>query len=104
MASIRGSGAALREALMGARFAWRLPRHLRRGLGVSEARVTLRRRLERREHAFLAVAAEAVYGHRASPYRPLLEADGCEYGDLVRLVEGDGVEGALRALLRRGST
>jgi hypothetical protein len=65
--------------------------------------VTLRRRLERREHAFLAVAAEAVYGHRASPYR-LLEAAGCEYGDLVRLVEGDGVEGALRALLRRGST
>jgi hypothetical protein len=87
---------------MGAKFAWQLPRHLRRPLDVAEALATLRRRLERREHDFLTLVAAAVYGHRASPYRPLLEAAGCEYGDLVRLVERDGVEGALRALLRQG--
>ena len=44
----------------------------------------------------------AVYQSPASPYRALLEHAGCTQGDLVRLVERDGVEGALRALLREG--
>jgi hypothetical protein len=99
---MRGSRVTLDDVLMGAKFAWRLPRHLRRRVDVTEAWATVRRRLERREHDFLALAASAVYGHRASPYRPLLEAAGCEYGDLERLVEREGLEGALRTLLRHG--
>jgi hypothetical protein len=97
----RGRG-VLDDVLMGARFAWRLPRHLRRSLDVAEARQILRRRLERREQDFLTLVADTVYGRRSSPYRPLLDAAGCEYGDLVRLVQEDGVEGALRTLLRHG--
>jgi hypothetical protein len=87
---------------MGARFAWRLPLHLRRRLTVAEARATVRRRLDQRERAFLDLVGRAVYGHAPSPYRALLARAGCEPGDLARLVRADGVEGALGALLRAG--
>jgi hypothetical protein len=62
----------------------------------------LRRRLERRANDFLALARETIYDYPGSPYRLLLEAIGCEFGDLERLVEADGVEGALQTLYRRG--
>ena len=44
----------------------------------------------------------AVFGRPLSPYRALLQHAGCELGDLERLVRDDGLEGALRTLLRRG--
>ncbi len=47
--------------------------------------------------------AGAVYRSPASPYRALLGHAGCAYGDLARLVERDGVEGALQALAREGA-
>src|SRR5262249_40557940 len=37
-----------------------------------------------------------------SPYRKLLAAAGCEMGDVERLVETEGLEGALRTLERAG--
>jgi hypothetical protein len=37
-----------------------------------------------------------------APYRELLKIAGCEFGDLRRLVEMDGLEGALGSLFRRG--
>ena len=45
---------------------------------------------------------EGVYRRGVSPYRRLLAAAGCEYGDLERLVRQEGVDGALLALLRHG--
>jgi hypothetical protein len=43
-----------------------------------------------------------AYERDDSPYRRLLAFAGCEYGDLEALVGREGVEGALRALLRHG--
>ena len=43
-----------------------------------------------------------VFHNPRSPYRPLLKHAGCEFGDVSRMASLDGVEGALRALLRAG--
>lgn len=90
------------ELTMAARLLRRLPSFLRHPITLDEARVTLRRRLERREDDFLGVARHGIYDHPRSPYRELLKVAGCAYGDLERLVRQDGVEQALRVLLRQG--
>jgi len=87
---------------MGARLLGGLRGYLRTPLTLPECRAILRRRLERREADFLALARHAVFANPRSPYRALLRLAGCEYGDLERLVGRDGVEGALRVLLRQG--
>jgi hypothetical protein len=92
----------LEDVVAGARFYWSLPSYLRHPISLEEARATLRRRLERREADFLALARRAIYRHAGSPYRRLLELAGCEYGDLERLVGQEGVEGALGILFRGG--
>jgi hypothetical protein len=92
----------IRDVVMGARFACRLPFHLRRRFTVAEARATVRDRLQRREQDFLTLVRQVIYQHGASPYRILLDVAGCEYGDLERLVRQEGVEGALRVLMRSG--
>lgn len=66
------------DARVGARLLWRLPAFLRRPITAEEARATLRDRLERREADFLALARRLIYGHAASPYRPLLQMVGCD--------------------------
>jgi hypothetical protein len=63
--------------------------------------MALRRRLETREAALLALARR-IYRQAENPYRALLRSAGCEFGDLERLVARDGVEGALEQLLRNG--
>lgn len=85
-----------------ARFTCRLGPFLRRPIGAAEARAALAGRLARREDDFLSLARVAIYGNPRSPYRALLLAAGCSFGDLERLVRRDTVEGALRALLREG--
>ena len=75
---------------------------LRHPLAPAEARAVLSRRLARREADFLALVRDAVYGNDASVYRRLLRHVGCEYGDLERLVVQNGLEPALRELLRQG--
>ena len=92
----------LDEAALAARLLWSLP-SLRRGRPTLEqARETLRRRLERRAADFLALVRRTVYRHDASPYRQLLRLAGCEFGDLEKLVAGEGLEGALQTLYRQG--
>ena len=92
----------LGDLRQGAGFVRRLPGLLRAPISVAAARVVLRHRLESREAAFLAMARQSVYARPSSPYRPLLRQAGCDYGDLERLVQQEGVEGALRTLLRHG--
>ena len=92
----------LDDAIMGARLLGGLRAHLRTPLTLPESRAILRQRLENRGTDFLALTKQAIFGNRRSPYRALLRLAGCEYGDLERLVHLDGVEGALRVLLRRG--
>jgi hypothetical protein len=89
----------LEGVLVGARFFVRLPAFLREPVSLDEARAVLRRRLEQREADFLALVRRAIYDNPANPYRELLNLAGCEYGDLERLVNHEGVDGALHALL-----
>ena len=79
----------------------RLRPFLRHPVRVPEALAALRRRFERREADFLALVGSAVFD-ADSPYRRLLRGAGCERGDLERLVQQAGVEGALQTLLRNG--
>jgi hypothetical protein len=92
----------LSDLHQGLRFAWGLPGFLRRPTSLGEARAALPRRLAQRGASFLDVVRRAVYAGPPNPYRALLAAAGCEWGDLVHLVERGGVEGALAALFRRG--
>jgi hypothetical protein len=66
------------------------------------ARRILERRLAGRAADFLALTRGAVFANPVSPYRWLFAQAGCEYGDLERLVLGEGLEGALGALFQRG--
>jgi hypothetical protein len=92
----------LDDVVTTARLAAGLPGFLRHPITVADARIVLGRRLQDRALDFLALVRRGIYEHAPSPYRPLLRRAGCEYGDLESLVRQDGVEGALRALLRRG--
>ena len=62
----------------------------------------MQRRFEQRAAAFLALARRAIYQRPGNPYRQLLALAGSEAGDLARLVEAEGIEGALAELFRRG--
>jgi hypothetical protein len=86
---------------VGVRFLAALPRFLRSPFGLAEARATVKRRFELRASQFLARVDEA-YHRPASPYRRLFDHAGCEASDVAVLVESDGIEGALRVLLRAG--
>jgi hypothetical protein len=87
---------------LGIRFVRRLPQFLRKPLTADQARATIQRRLADRAMDFLSMAREFVYPNQQSPYRKLLECAGCEYGDLVHLVQSEGLEASLRALFRQG--
>jgi hypothetical protein len=92
----------LRDVRIGLRFARALPAFLRNPIDPRTARRAVAGRFARRADDFLRVCRESIYGNPLSPYRALLEHAGCTYGDLTSLVERDGVEGALRVLLRVG--
>jgi len=79
-----------------------LPSYLRNPLTIPECRAILRQRLERREQGFLDLVQRSVFANPTSPYRSLLQRAGCEYGDLAHFVQHEGVEHALRVLLREG--
>jgi hypothetical protein len=98
----RGPRLSAEDLLLAARFLTRLPGFLRRPLTDEMAQAILRRRLEQRESAVLALVAASVYGNPVHPAHTLLRAVGCEYGDLEKLVRREGVEPALRALALRG--
>jgi hypothetical protein len=84
------------------RFLGQVPAFLRRPFSDAEARTLVRERRSGREAAFLDLVRRTVYEQGDSPYRTLLREAGCELGDLASLVHGEGIEGALRELLRRG--
>ena len=102
MASPLGAGRYVQDLRTAAGFLSRLPRYLRHPVSLAEARAALRRRLDHRDADFLALVRRAVYENPGSPYRTLLAGAGCDYGDLERLVARDGLESALRTLLRAG--
>ena len=78
----------------GLRFLAALPSLLRCPLTPARSRTEVRRRLDEREADFLDLARRVIYRQSRHPFRRLLALAGCEYGDLERLVLGEGLEGA----------
>jgi hypothetical protein len=100
-----GRGSALhwpRHAAGNTRLLLRLPGFLRQPLAIAECQRILQRRLDRREEDFLRLFRSAVIGNPASPYNALLRHAGCEAGDVERLLQAEGLEGALAELFRAG--
>ncbi len=90
------------EARAGSRLLRGLPSFLRHPLTLADARSILAHRLRSRETDFLTLVRRVAYERPGSLYQRLLAFAGCEYGDLEGLVRREGVEGALRELLRHG--
>ncbi|MCW5982167.1 MAG: hypothetical protein KIT09_29035 [Bryobacteraceae bacterium] len=84
------------------RFAWGLRSFLDERLTLEQAVQVIEDGVRRREERFLAKLDTAVYANPGSPYRKLLEAAGCEAGDVRKLVAAEGLEGALERLARAG--
>jgi hypothetical protein len=85
-----------------ARFSMRARRLLRHTITASEAQAMIRDGVARRASRFLATLDRAIYANASSPYRKLLVSAGCERGDVVRLVDTEGLEAALSALAGQG--
>jgi hypothetical protein len=84
------------------RYAWALRSYLRETVTPESGREVIRVRLQNREQNFLSLMKRAVYDYPSSPYLPMLQWAGCEYGDLERMVHSDGLEPALRRLCEAG--
>ena len=87
---------------MAGRLARDLPCYSRQTLSPAAIHAAIRQRLRSRAERFLWLAEHAIYRVPGSPYRRLLQAVGCEPGDLRSLVHAEGLEGALSRLLRDG--
>ncbi len=87
---------------MAARLTRELPGFLRTAVGVDDARQQTQQNLATREQRFLTIVQATIYEQPRSPYRRLLAHAGCQPGDLRRLVQQDGIEGALSILAERG--
>ena len=84
------------------RFCAGLPGFFRRPLDAATCRQRIADGIAARERNFLAMLEHGVYGRPSSPYRALLSQAGAELADVARLVDEDGVEGALERLRRKG--
>jgi hypothetical protein len=71
-------------------------------LSLQESRDTVMRRIEERETNFLNMLAKGVYQNKTSPYLKLLQAAGCELGDIESSVAAKGIEVTLRSLRESG--
>ena len=91
----------LREAIYYTRFSIALARWARQGL-APQPHELVSKTLSEREGNFLGLVKGALFDNSASPYQPLLKYAGCEFGDIEKMVRGDGVEGALGALAKAG--
>jgi hypothetical protein len=92
-----------RDAIIGSRFLWDLPSHFRRPPLTREDREReIQNRLERRAADLAALLQSAVFSRPRSLTAGLLKNAGCEAGDIVTMLEREGVEGTLEALFRAG--
>ena len=99
---MNGDGHRRRRQVVHARFAWGLRGFLRHTITEDDALASLRRRLAERERSFLRLVGKGIFGYPDSPYLPLLEAAGCEMGDIERMVGRSGLEATLRSLRDSG--
>jgi hypothetical protein len=90
------------DLTMYARFGLGLPEFLKHTLTTEEARAIVRQRLADRERSFERLVERGIFGYAQSPYRPLMEAAGCELGDVRQMLRSAGLEDTLRQLRQAG--
>ena len=71
-------------------------------ISIRQAEEEVKKRLQTRAQSFLEFARTQVYEKPANPYRKLLRIAGCDYPDLEREVQTQGVEQALERLAGAG--
>jgi len=95
--------ATLSTLKMYGRFMIGLPQFLRRPpMTLEDAKDAVRRGLAQRETNFLGLVRRGIFANHRSPYRPLLELAGCEFGDIESSVRANGLEATLEELRRAG--
>lgn len=95
-------GTVTDRAAMAARFTRDVPRFVQVRETVEQAHARIRERLQQREARLLTFLRRSIFEQPDGPYRDLFQHAGCEYGDVVRLVQQDGVEQTLTTLAERG--
>jgi hypothetical protein len=91
------------ESVAALRLFAHVPGYLRHPVEPDQARAMLQGWRERRSSDFVRLVRECIYPQPRHPYRRLLALAGCEPGDLERLVEREGLEGALQLLFQQGA-
>lgn len=79
-----------------------LPAFVRQRMTEPLAREIVGRRLREREQNFLISLELFVYSNPRSPYRRLLDAAQCTFGDVRTMLAADGLDSTLRALRASG--
>ena len=92
----------LGDVKMGLRYARGLSGFFRSPQTQQACEARIRFALADRSAAFLRILERGIFGHAQSPYQPLLKWAGVEFGDVVKLTEQEGVEGALERLYDAG--
>jgi hypothetical protein len=90
------------DVRMYTRFASGLPALFKGRLTIAEARAIVEERMDRREANFLQLVERSVFGYPKSPYRPLMDAAGCTFGDLQQMTRSHGLETTLQRLRDAG--
>lgn len=84
------------------RFALDIRRTVEPTITLDDATRQIREGVAHRTERFLLMLARCVAGNPTSPYRTLLDAAGCDAGDMASLVQREGLEGALAHLCGAG--
>ena len=84
------------------RLALGLRGYLRGTVTLEESQRVVAERLRNRQQNFLSLVQKGIYQNPKSPYRKLLGAADCQFGDIESLVNKEGVEAALQKLLADG--
>ena len=84
------------------RFASGLRSYVRQSLTLNEARRIIGRRMAERETRFLHLVRRGIFEYSKSPYLPLMELAGCEYGDISNMLGADGLKATLLRLRQAG--
>ncbi len=91
----------IREALLHAPMPFALLSYVRAPRMTDPAR-EIRVQLEQRASRFLDTLRHTVFADPLHPYHQMFQGAGCTFGDLVTIVQREGLEPALAALHRQG--
>ncbi len=91
-----------RDVKMHSRAAVGVRRLVRNPITIDEARRIVRHYLDQQESHFLQMIEGGIFGHPGSPYLPLFEMAGVEYGDVASMVRDSGIEKTLGNLRNAG--